>query len=54
MICQDGTIQEVQWRNIKVGDIVRVENCKEIPADLILLTSSEEQVEETFFLFVLL
>ena len=32
-----------QWRNVKVGDVVRVMNNSDIPADLILLHSSEEQ-----------
>ncbi|GMH50204.1 hypothetical protein TrRE_jg8488 [Triparma retinervis] len=32
-----------EWRNVKVGDVVRVMNNSDIPADLILLHSSEEQ-----------
>jgi len=32
---------ECEWRNIKVGDIVRIYNNQEMPADLVLLTSSE-------------
>eukprot|EP00520_Triparma_pacifica_P017154 CAMPEP_0118656624 /NCGR_PEP_ID=MMETSP0785-20121206/13584_1 /TAXON_ID=91992 /ORGANISM="Bolidomonas pacifica, Strain CCMP 1866" /LENGTH=1232 /DNA_ID=CAMNT_0006549487 /DNA_START=137 /DNA_END=3832 /DNA_ORIENTATION=+ len=32
-----------QWRNVKVGDVVRVMNNSDIPADLILLHSSEDQ-----------
>ncbi|PHZ16300.1 phospholipid-translocating P-type ATPase [Rhizopus microsporus ATCC 52813] len=32
---------EQRWRNIKVGDIVRVESGEHFPADLILISSSE-------------
>lgn len=30
-----------QWKNIKVGDILRLENLDFFPADLVLLSSSE-------------
>lgn len=31
------TSKEVEWQNIKVGDVVKVEKDKEFPADLLLL-----------------
>ena len=31
------------WLDIKVGDLVKVENKEPFPADLVLLTSSEDQ-----------
>lgn len=31
----------VKWKDLRVGDIVRVENWNFIPADLVLLSSSE-------------
>lgn len=38
-----GTFTERHWRNIRVGDVVRLENNSFIPADLILLSSSEPE-----------
>jgi len=35
------TFVDVEWRNVKVGDVVRVGNKQEIPADLLLLATSE-------------
>jgi phospholipid-transporting ATPase len=32
----------VEWRRVCVGDIIRVDNNSEFPADMILLLSSEE------------
>ena len=34
---------ETMWLDIKVGDLVKVENKEPFPADLVLLTSSEDQ-----------
>jgi phospholipid-transporting ATPase len=34
---------EAPWRDIKVGDIVRVENGESFPADLALWSSSEPE-----------
>jgi phospholipid-transporting ATPase len=34
--------EDIQWCDLKVGDIVRVANNHEIPADLLLLSSSRE------------
>ena len=31
-----------KWKNVKVGDLVKVDNNKDIPADLVLLYSTEE------------
>jgi len=35
--------KEVLWRNVQVGDIVKVKNNHDIPADLALLYSTEEE-----------
>jgi len=32
---------EIEWKNLRVGDVVRIYNNQEMPADLVLLTSSE-------------
>jgi phospholipid-transporting ATPase len=38
-----GTFAERPWRKIRVGDIVRLQNNEFIPADLVLLASSEPE-----------
>ena len=38
----DGTFHDTEWRNLKVGDIVRVEKDQFFPADILLLSSSFE------------
>ncbi|KAH7549287.1 hypothetical protein ACOSP7_025997 [Xanthoceras sorbifolium] len=38
--CGDGVFDYKKWRNLKVGDIVKVEKDEFFPADLILLSSS--------------
>ncbi|KAF6147887.1 hypothetical protein GIB67_014467 [Kingdonia uniflora] len=38
----DGTFSHTQWRNLRVGDIVKVEKDNFFPADLFLLSSSYE------------
>jgi phospholipid-transporting ATPase len=38
-----GTFVERPWRKIRVGDIVRLQNNDFIPADLVLLASSEPE-----------
>jgi magnesium-transporting ATPase (P-type) len=30
---------EIEWKNLRVGDVVRIYNNQEMPADLVLLTS---------------
>lgn len=37
------TYVETQWKDISVGDILRIKDGKPFPADLILLSSSEPQ-----------
>lgn len=39
----DLTFEEKKWKNIRVGDIVRLESDDFIPADLILVASSEPE-----------
>ncbi len=43
VVAPDGSEQEVLWRDIRVGSIVRVCNREEVPADLIVLASSEDK-----------
>lgn len=38
-----GTFLEKPWRKIRVGDVVRLQNNGFIPADLVLLASSEPE-----------
>ncbi|GAA0151878.1 primary active transporter [Lithospermum erythrorhizon] len=38
----DGTFHQSEWKNLKVGDIVKVEKDEFFPADLLLLSSSYE------------
>ncbi|GMH31210.1 hypothetical protein Nepgr_033053 [Nepenthes gracilis] len=38
----NGIFQQTQWRNLRVGDIVKVEKDEFFPADIILLSSSYE------------
>ncbi|XP_073059377.1 putative phospholipid-transporting ATPase 9 [Primulina eburnea] len=38
----DGVFQHTEWKNLKVGDIVKVEKDEFFPADLLLLSSSYE------------
>ncbi|KAI8324877.1 phospholipid-translocating P-type ATPase [Martensiomyces pterosporus] len=37
------TFEEKAWRDVEVGDIVRVENKEALPADLVVLSSSEPE-----------
>lgn len=39
--------ESIEWRRVCVGDIIRVENNSEFPADMILLLSSEEVSDVT-------
>ncbi|KNE56612.1 phospholipid-translocating P-type ATPase, flippase [Allomyces macrogynus ATCC 38327] len=39
---RDAQLRTVVWRDVAVGDIVRVENGESFPADLVLLASSEQ------------
>uniref|UniRef100_A0A7N0U1E2 Phospholipid-transporting ATPase n=1 Tax=Kalanchoe fedtschenkoi TaxID=63787 RepID=A0A7N0U1E2_KALFE len=40
--CGEGVFKETEWKNLRVGDIVKVEKDQFFPADLILLSSSYE------------
>jgi phospholipid-transporting ATPase len=40
-VLQGSGFVDVSWRDVKVGDIIRVENGEFFPADLVLLSSSE-------------
>ncbi len=40
---QDGTFLDKKWKDIQVGDVVRMESNDSIPADMILITSSEPE-----------
>lgn len=35
------TFVDVEWKHVKVGDILKINNNQEIPADLLLLATSE-------------
>uniref|UniRef100_A0A3B3CKK2 Phospholipid-transporting ATPase n=1 Tax=Oryzias melastigma TaxID=30732 RepID=A0A3B3CKK2_ORYME len=37
----DGKLKEERWKNVQVGDIVKLQNNHFIPADILLLSSSE-------------
>jgi phospholipid-transporting ATPase len=37
----DGNFSEIAWRNIKVGNIIKIVNNEQLPADIVLLTTSE-------------
>lgn len=39
----DGSLVGTLWRDVRVGDVVRVNDREEVPADLILLLSSEDE-----------
>lgn len=40
---RNGAFEEVLWKNVQIGEIVKVKNRTYIPADLILISSSEAQ-----------
>ena len=39
----DGMFAETKWKDIQVGDVIRMESDDFIPADVILLSSSEPE-----------
>ncbi|KAI0070017.1 phospholipid-translocating P-type ATPase [Panus rudis PR-1116 ss-1] len=43
VLSPNGTFEDRKWKNIQVGDVVRLESDEFIPADLILLSSSEPE-----------
>ena len=38
---ENDLFEEIEWKNVKVGRIIKIQDREEIPADLLLLTSSE-------------
>jgi phospholipid-transporting ATPase len=42
-VLRDGEFATIRWRDVKVGDILRVENGDFFPADLVVLSSSEPE-----------
>jgi magnesium-transporting ATPase (P-type) len=38
-----GSVTQVRWQEVRVGQVIRVENKHEVPADLVLLQTSERQ-----------
>lgn len=42
-VLKNGGFVDTPWKRVKVGDIVRVENFENFPADLVLLSSSEPE-----------
>jgi phospholipid-transporting ATPase len=39
-VVREGVLQHVLWKDIRVGDIVRVKSDEPVPADIIVLSSS--------------
>jgi len=43
ILSPEGTFVERKWKDISVGDLVRIENNDFIPADMLLISSSEPE-----------
>ena len=43
MVGAKGALEEVRWKDLRVGDIVKISKGEPLPADLVQLASSEEQ-----------
>jgi phospholipid-transporting ATPase len=43
VLTPEASFDSIKWKNIRVGDVIRLENDDFIPADLILLSSSEPE-----------
>lgn len=43
IITPQSTVEERKWKDLRVGDVIRVESDNFIPADMILLSSSEPE-----------
>jgi len=43
LVYRNNTFQKVTWKDVKVGEIVKILNGQPFPADLVLLSSSEPQ-----------
>ncbi|XP_037350503.1 phospholipid-transporting ATPase FetA-like isoform X2 [Talpa occidentalis] len=41
LVLTNGRMQKNKWMNIQVGDIIKIENNQPVPADILLLSSSE-------------
>ncbi|XP_077901100.1 phospholipid-transporting ATPase FetA [Ictidomys tridecemlineatus] len=41
LLLADGRVKEDKWMNVQVGDIIKLKNDQAVPADLLLLSSSE-------------
>uniref|UniRef100_A0A0N5BVR4 Phospholipid-transporting ATPase n=1 Tax=Strongyloides papillosus TaxID=174720 RepID=A0A0N5BVR4_STREA len=41
LVLRNGRWEEISWKNIAVGDVLKIENNHLIPADLVILSSSE-------------
>ena len=41
-VLREGSFEEVEWEEVRVGDFVKVLNTEIIPADLLILPTSEE------------
>jgi magnesium-transporting ATPase (P-type) len=46
LVCREGTFKELQWRDVRVGDVVKVPGSDEIPADLVFLAASCEDPDQ--------
>ena len=40
-VIRDGKIDQEKWQNVRVGDVIRMENDQFVVADLMLLSTSE-------------
>lgn len=43
VLTPQGTFEEKRWQDISVGDVVRLDSNDFIPADMLLLSSSEPE-----------
>ncbi|ETV68425.1 hypothetical protein H257_15588 [Aphanomyces astaci] len=43
VLTTDGTIRDKQWQNVEVGDILFLKDKDEMPADVLILATSEEE-----------
>ena len=40
-VCRDNVLKETKWKEIKVGDIIKIKKNETVPADIVVLKSSE-------------
>lgn len=43
MLTTEGSFADTKWKDIRVGDVVRLESDEFIPADMIVLSTSEPE-----------